>query len=330
MVQLNILKLNNHNLNLAYQERKSKLPKKTKKGIFIIIDSDALLYRAYYALPPLKTEKGELVNAVYGFLLVFLKVIREFQPDYIASAFDFPAPTFRHRKFKEYKAKRLKAPEDLRQQFPKIKKILENFQVPVFEKKGFEADDIIASLKIKNQKGTNSSQPGAKIKNIIISGDLDLLQLVDKNTEVYFLKRGVKEAVLYDEKGVEEKYQGLGPKQLSDFKGLRGDSSDNIPGVFGIGPKTAIFLIKRFKTLENLYQELKTDSARAKEIKQSLRKKLLDSKEQAFVSKELSKIRSDAPINFNLKMCQWGRYNKEKIKEIFKEYQFETLINRLP
>ena len=172
-----------------------------KKKHLLIIDANSVIHRAYHALPLLTTKKGELVNAVYGFLLVFFKAIKDFQPDYIAACFDFPGPTFRHKKYKEYKAKRPPTPKDLVSQIPKVKEILNAFSVPVFEKEGFEADDIIASLKIKNQR--------AKIKNIIISGDLDLLQLVDKQTGVYILRKGVKDTVLYDENLVKEKFQGL-------------------------------------------------------------------------------------------------------------------------
>jgi len=305
------------------QKKKEEKQQDKKRKRLVIVDSDALLYRAYYALPPLKTNNGTLINAVYGFLTVFLKAIKEFHPDFIAAAFDFPGPTFRHKKFKEYKAKRLKTPEDLRQQFPKIKEILENFKIPIFEKKEFEADDIIGTI-VKTKKQTF---PDLEI--IILSGDLDLLSLVDKNTKVLLLKRGTEESFLYDEKKVEEKYQGLKPKQLPDFKGLRGDPSDNIPGVSGIGEKTAIFLIKKFGSLENLYNKLKTNSQEIKDIKQSLRKKLLEQEEQAFASKKLSEICFNAPVDFDLKKCLWGQYDKNKIKEIFEKYQFKTLLKRL-
>ncbi len=298
---------------------------KDKKRL-IVIDSNAVIHRAFHALPPLTTKKGEVVNAIYGFLLVFLKAVREFQPDFIAAAFDFPAPTFRHQRYKLYKAKRKKAPEELYQQIPKVKKILKDFNVQTFEKQGFEADDIIGTI----SKTASKKQIFPELETIILSGDLDILRLVDKNTKLYFLRRGVKDTVLYDEEKAEERYQGLKPEQLPDFKGLRGDPSDNIPGVFGVGEKTAIFLIKKFGTLENLYKELKVNSEEAKEIKQSLRKKLLDYKDQAFVSKMLAEIRLDAPIDFDLKECQWGKYDKEKMKRIFEKYQFQTLINRLP
>jgi len=299
--------------------------KKNKKRL-IIIDSNAVIHRAFHALPPLTTKKGEVVNAIYGFLLVFLKAIREFQPDFIIATFDFPAPSSRHQKYKLYKAKRKRAPEELYQQIPKVKEILEDFNVQVFEKQGFEADDIIGTI----SKAAPKKQIFPELETIILSGDLDILRLVDKNTKLYFLRRGVKDTVLYDEEKTEERYGGLKPEQLSDFKGLRGDPSDNIPGVFGIGEKTAIFLIKKFGTLENLYKELKANSEKIKEIKQPLKKKLLDYEDQAFVSKMLAEIRFDVPIDFDLEKCRWGKYDKEKMERIFEKYQFQTLINRLP
>ncbi|MBZ9578170.1 hypothetical protein KJA13_04075 [Patescibacteria group bacterium] len=296
------------------------------KKRLIVIDGNAVIHRAFHALPPLTTKKGELVNAIYGFLLVFFKAIKEFQPDFVAATFDFPGPTFRHKKYKLYKATREKAPEELYEQIPKVKEILKNFNVQIFEEQGFEADDLIGTISKKAPK----KQILPEIETIILTGDLDALQLVDKNTKVYTLRKGVKDTVLYDEEKVKERYQGLTPDQLTDFKALRGDPSDNIPGVLGVGEKTAITLIKEFGTLENLYEELKKNSEKAKEIKQSLRKKLLDCKEQAFVSKMLAEIKSNVPIEFNLEKCRWEGYNRDKIIEIFRDYEFKTLIERLP
>jgi len=296
-----------------------------KKKHLLIIDANSVIHRAYHALPLLTTKKGELVNAVYGFLLVFFKAIKDFQPDYIAACFDFPGPTFRHKKYKKYKAKRPPTPKDLVSQIPKVKEILNAFSVPVFEKEGFEADDIIASLKIKNQR--------AKIKNIIISGDLDLLQLVDKQTGVYILRKGVKDTVLYDENLVKEKFQGLTPEQILDFKALRGDPSDNIPGVTGVGEKTAIKLIKQFGNLENLYKAINQRPLREAvliSVNQHLRALLEEYKEQAFLSKELAEIEKNAPIDFNLEKCRWGEYDKEKIVQLLKNLEFYSLIERLP
>ena len=272
------------------------------------------------------TKRGELVNAVYGFLLVFLKTIREFQPDFIAACFDFPAPTFRHKKYKEYKAKRPPAPEELYQQIPKVKEILERFNVQIFEKEGYEADDIIGTIsKLAPQK-----QVFPEIETIIVSGDLDTLQLVDPHTKVYALRKGVKDTVLYNREAVEEKYQGLKPWQLLDFKALTGDPSDNIPGVAGIGEKTSAGLIKAFGSLENLYQNLERKSGKTKKIKPKVREILLKYKEQAFFSKTLIQIKKDAPIDFNLKKCSFGEYDKKKATQALKDLEFYSLLNKLP
>lgn len=292
----------------------------------VIIDSNSLIHRAYHALPPLKTRKGEVVNAVYGFCLIFLKALRELKPDFVAATFDLPGPTFRHKEFKEYKAKRARAPQELYQQFSKVKEVLGAFEVPVFEKQGFEADDLIGTIAtVAPQK-----QIFPKLEIIILSGDLDTLQLINSQTKVYTMKKGIKDTVLYDVEKVKERYQGISASQLSDLKGLKGDPSDNIPGVTGIGEKTAIQLIKEFGTLENLYQELEEETEKAKQIKENIRKKLKEYKEQAFISKALVQIRCDVPIDFKLKDCQFGKYRPEKVAELFKNFEFYTLLNRLP
>jgi len=295
------------------------------KKRLIVIDGNAIVHRAFHALPPLKTKKGELVNAIYGFLLAFFAAIKEFNPDFIVATFDFPAPTFRHQKYKLYKANREKAPDELYEQIPKIKEILKNFNIQIFEKQGFEADDLIGTISQLAPK----KQIHPEIETIILTGDLDALQLVNKNTKVYILRKGIKDTVLYDKEKVKEKYDGLVPEQLVDFKALRGDPSDNIPGVFGVGEKTAIALIKKFKSFDNLYQELRDNTKKAKEIKESLRKKLLDYKDQAFVSKMLAQIKKDVNIDFNLEKCVWKRYNIDKVIKVFEKYEFKTFINRL-
>ncbi len=291
--------------------------------IFIIIDSNALIHRAYHALPPLKTKNGELINAVYGFLLVFLKAIKEFHPEYIAAAFDLKAPTFRHNHFKEYKAKRPKMPDEFYQQIPIIKDFLKAFNVPIFEKEGFEADDIIGTISdllSKNEKD---------LEIIILTGDSDIFQLINKNTKVYAPKKGLKDTLLYDEEKIREKYN-LTPDQLIDFKSLKGDASDNISGVKGIGEKTAIELIRKFKNLENLYKEIENETEESKEIKERIKEILIKNKEAAFFSKMLVEIRKDAPIDFKLENCQWKGYNKKNAEELLKNYEFFTLINKLP
>jgi len=299
------------------------------KKRLIIIDSNSIIHRAYHALPPLTTKKGELVNAVYGFLLVFFKVIKEFQPDFITACFDFPAPTFRHKEYKEYKAKRPPAPEELYQQIPKVKEILKAFSIPIFEKEGYEADDIIGALSRLAPTPHQKNGGGPEIETIILSGDLDNLQLINSQTKVYLLRRGVKDVILYDENLVKEKFQGLSPEQLLDFKALKGDPSDNIPGVTGIGEKTAIDLILNFGSLENLYKMFEENSEKAKELNPKLRETLLRYKEQAFLSKNLVRIKKDIPIAFNLKECQWGKYDKGKVVKIFQNFDFDSLIKRL-
>jgi len=295
------------------------------KKRLVIIDSNALIHRAYHALPPLSTKKGELVNAVYGFLLIFLKAIKDLEPEYITAVFDLPSPTFRHEKFDGYKANRPKAPDELYNQIPKVKKVLSAFNVSIFEKKGFEADDLIGTISKTAKKQRND------VEIIILSGDLDTLQLINDSTKVYTMRKGVKDTVLYDEASVEEKYGGLVPLQLIDFKSLRGDPSDNIPGVKGIGEKTATELIKNFGSLENLYKELERDTEKAKTIiKPRIKGMLLQQKETAFLSKALARIEPDVPLEFRLSDCVFGEYNRETISKILTEFEFYSLVSKIP
>jgi DNA polymerase-1 len=272
------------------------------------------MHRAFHALPPLKKKNGEIVNAVYGFLLIFIKSIKDFKPDYIITTFDLPNPTFRHKKYKEYKAKRTAAPQEFYDQIPKVKEFLRLFRVPVLEKVGFEADDIIGTI------SRRFSEKEAEV--IILSGDSDILQLVNKKIKVSAPKKGVKEVVLYDENMVKEKFGGLTPNQLVDYKGLRGDSSDNIPGVPGIGEKTATSLLLEFNNLENVYKNLKKISERTRQL-------LIDNKDQAFLSRELGEIDTAVPIKISLKDCSWGKYEKEKILKEIDDYQFFSLKGRV-
>jgi len=211
------------------------------KKKLILIDSNAIIHRAYHALPPLTTKKGELVNAVYGFASVLLNVLNRFKPEYIAATFDLKEPTFRHKEFKEYKATRVKAPDDLYEQIPQVKKVVSAFNIPIVEKKGYEADDLIATFARKTEK----LHPDVEV--IIVTGDLDTLQLVDDKVKVFALRKGMSDSILYGEKEIFERY-GLKPNQMVDYKGLRGDPSDNLPGVKGVGEKTATELLKKYKT----------------------------------------------------------------------------------
>ena len=208
----------------------------------ILIDGNAIVHRSFHALPPLTNRKGEMTNAVYGFSSVLIKVINELKPDYMVATFDLAAPTFRHIEYDQYKAKRVKAPDELYAQIPKTKDVLTAFGVPILEKEGFEADDIIGTVAKK--------YANKEIDILIITGDLDTLQLIDDNIRVYTMKKGLNDTIIYGEKEVEERY-GLKVSQMIDYKALRGDSSDNIPGVKGIGEITATSLLKEFETLEN-------------------------------------------------------------------------------
>jgi DNA polymerase-1 len=196
---------------------------------------------------------------------------------------------------------------------------LEVFKIPIFEKKGYEADDLIGTVVSKCQE----------LEKIIVSGDLDNLQLVSKETKVFVLS-GVKKSILYDEKEVEKKYQGLKPEQIPDLKALVGDPSDNIPGAVGIGEKTAINLLLKFGSLENLYKEIEENSEKAKEINPKTKEILLKYKEQALLFRSLTEIRKDLPLEFNLNKCQWGKYSEEEVIQVLKGLEFHTLIKRLP
>ncbi|GMX58861.1 MAG: hypothetical protein MCSN_5150 [Candidatus Microsyncoccus archaeolyticus] len=285
------------------------------KETFVVVDGNSVIHRAFHALPPLKNKKGEVVNAVYGFLLVLLKIIKDFNPEYLGVCFDLAEPTFRKKAYKEYKAKRKKAPQELYDQIPKVKEFLKAFNISICEKPGFEGDDILGTIV--------SNHP--EFDNIIVSGDLDTLQLVNKNTKVYFLSRGVKEALIYDEELVKKKYSGLSKEELIDFKALRGDLSDNIPGVKGIGEKTAIDLITKFKTIENVYKNINSI-----EITENTRKKLLEDKDNAFLSKDLAEIRNNVDIKLCLNDYKWKNYNQKKVERLLEEFGFKSLIKRIP
>lgn len=283
-----------------------------EKSQLIIFDSNSVIHRAFHALPPLTNRKGEAVGAVYGFLLVFLKVIKEFQPEFMAACFDVKGPTFRHKKYEQYKAKRPKAPPELYSQIPTVKSVLSSFGVPVYEQQGFEGDDLIGTI-----------AKLAPVEVIIVSGDSDNLQLVDERVKVYALRKGVKDIALYDEALVAEKYRGLKPSQLIDYRALRGDPTDNIPGVKGIGEKTATDLLAQFGTLENIYQNLGN-------IKLKIQDMLLHYKADALASKDLAAIIQNVPMDFNLQNCRWSNYDKQKAAQVLRDLGFLSLIPRLP
>lgn len=294
------------------------MPKHHQK--FIIIDANAVLHRSFHALPPLSTKKGKLINAVYGFVTTLLKAIREFKPDYIAVAFDRKAPTFRHDQYEQYKAKRVKAPQEFYDQIPLAHQVLDALRIPVFEMDKYEADDIIGTMAAENEK--------KDVENIIVTGDMDTLQLIDDHTKVYTLRRGLSDTVTYDEDMVKQRY-GLVPSQMIDFKAIAGDPSDNIPGVKGIGEKGAIDLLKEYKTLEGIYEAIEQKGDKVK-IKPRNLKLLKEQKKEAFMSKKLATIVCDAPVKFKLEDCKVQPYDRTKVFQLFQELEFKSLLGRLP
>jgi len=289
------------------------------KKTLVIIDGNALVHRAWHALPPLTDPQGQVVSGVYGFTSVLLKMINEIAPEYIAVTFDLPGKTFRHEEFEEYKATRVKAPDELYAQIPVIRELLEVFDIPVFEAAGYEADDVI---------GTISKKLDAKkdVESVIVTGDMDTLQLVDDNTKVLAFIKGLSQTKLYDEEAIKEKY-GFSANELIDYKALKGDPSDNIPGVPGIGDKGAKDLIQKYSSLENIYKEVK---AHPQNFSQSLLKKLEEGKESALMSKKLATIVTRVPIKFNLEKCAVGTWDRDKLVKAFSEFGFKSLVAKLP
>lgn len=298
--------------------------KKDNLDKLVLLDSSAIIHRAYHGLPPLTTHDGVLVNAVYGFATTLFKVLEEFKPKYIAACFDEKAPTVRHLEFKEYKAHRPPAPDDLIKQFSIVRDVCKVLNIPVISLKGYEADDIIGTIAKK------LTTYNLQLTTIIVTGDMDTLQLVDENVEVYSMSRGIKKAEIFDEAKVKEKY-GFEPTQLTDFKALRGDPSDNIPGVLGIGEKTATTLIQNFRSIENLYEQISNQTQTSNfKLSDKTKDLLLQYKDQAFMSKKLATIIKDVPIDFNLSNCLVHDYDKKKAELMFRKLEFRSLINRLP
>jgi DNA polymerase-1 len=289
----------------------------------IIFDGNAIIHRAYHAIPPLTTKDGKMVNAVYGFTSMLLKVWKDLQPNCIAVTFDMSGPTFRHVQYKEYKATRVKADQELYDQIPLVHEMVEAFGLPIYEKKGYEADDVIGTIvkKLEKEKDTEI---------FIITGDMDTLQLVSDKTKVYTLRKGISDVVVYDIAAVKSRF-GFGPEKMIDYKGLRGDTSDNIPGVPGIGEKTALELILKFGSIENIYKQLKNKEKIAKELKPGVIAKLTEGQEKAKMSKELSTIDCNVPdLKFDSKHCEIKDFNKEKLNHLFQKFEFVSLLKRIP
>ena len=281
----------------------------------LIIDANSLIHRCFHALPPLTGPNNQPTGSLYGLSSILIKILREQNPAFITAFFDRPEPTFRKEIFYEYKIQRPKAPDELVSQIIEAHKLFEAFKIKTFEVPGLEADDLIGTA-VENFKKT----PGLKI--VILTGDLDILQLVENNKVVVeTTKKGVSDTIIYNEAGVKERYEGLSPNQVSDFKGLVGDPSDNIWGVPGIGPKTAIPLIKKYGSLENLLENGQLEKIYPKIIK---------FKEQALLSKKLAQLKCDAPLVIkDLSELKYEGLPKEILTSYFEKLGFKSLVNRV-
>lgn len=281
----------------------------------VLIDGHALAYRAYYALPDdLKTSRGELTNAVYGFTSMLLNVLRDESPTHIAVTFD-KGPTFRHDIYPEYKAHRTKMPDEMRSQMDRVREVVQTLDMPIFEKEGYEADDLLGTLARKAEE--------QGIDTLIVTGDMDLLQLVDEHIQVLTSRWRFSDTVIYNIERVKERYDGLSPDQLLDYKALIGDKSDNIPGVYGVGEKTATKLIKKYGSLEQIYEHLD-------EISTRFRNRLEEGREEAFLSRRLAKIAYDVPVEFELNACRVRTFDHDDVLDLFHKLEFTSLIDRLP
>src|SRR5438093_575348 len=285
-----------------------------RRPILMLIDGPSLVYRGYFALPPLTMSDGTLVNAVFGFLQIVLRGMQDLKPDYAMVSFDVGKPQFRFDAYPEYKAGRPSMPDDLRAQFPIVREIATMMSIPIRELGGYEADDVIGSL-VQHARD-------AGVDTYIVSGDLDGLQLVNDHVRLLTTRMGVAATVIYDEGKVMERY-GLRPDQMLDYKALKGDTSDNIPGVPGVGEKTAVQLLQQFETLDGIYERLD-------EVKGKLRDRLAEHRESAFMSREVGRIITDLPVELDLDEGRTGRYDRRAVAQRFRELEFRSLIDRLP
>ncbi len=291
-------------------------------GRLLLIDGHAILHRAYHAIPPLSGPGGIPVNAVYGFLGMLLRVITDLKPQYLAVAFDLPAPTFRQKIYARYQAQRPEMADGLSSQIALLHELLETMRVEHFEMAGYEADDVIGTL-AKNAGGLGAG--GQRLETIIVSGDRDMLQLINENTMVCIPVRGLSETKIYTARMVREEF-GVEPAQWADVKALKGDPSDNYPGVRGIGPKSAEKLIAQYQSLENLYANMPEIAAKDKKLAEKLTRGALD----AQISKKLATIACDAPVSLDpgkarLESIDWSagtKYMREKLG-------FKSLVERI-
>ncbi|MEB2627529.1 DNA polymerase I [Peribacillus frigoritolerans] len=280
----------------------------------VLIDGNSIAYRAFFALPLLNNDKGVHTNSVYGFTMMLNRILEEEKPTHILVAFDAGKTTFRHASFKEYKGGRQKTPPELSEQFPFIRELLDCFQIKRYELENYEADDIIGTLSLQAEKD------GFEVK--VISGDKDLTQLSSPSTTVSITKKGITEIEEYTPKHIHEKY-GLSPLQIIDLKGLMGDASDNIPGIPGVGEKTALKLLHQFETVENLLQSIDEVSG------QKLKEKIEEHKDLALLSKELATITREAPLEVSVNETEYTGMDQDRVISFYKELGFSTLLDKL-
>jgi DNA polymerase I len=283
----------------------------------MLIDAHSLIYRAYFALieTPLSTSRGQLVNAAFGFWSIVLRGFQDVKPDYVLCCFDV-GRSFRADRFSDYKATRRPTPDDLRDQFPIVRETLAAFRIPVHELEGFEADDLIGAL-------TRQAEGRGDLESIIVSGDLDMLQLVSERTSLMTTRMGVASTVIYDPTRINERY-GLEPHQMIDFKALKGDATDNIPGIPGVGDKTASRWLQDHRSLEGIYESLESIKP------ERFREKLAELRDDVFLWRDLVTIDRATPIDLDLSHAQLGNYDRSEVLRLFREYEFRTLVERIP
>ena len=295
----------------------------------ILVDGHALIYRAYHAFPELTDHTGMLVNAVFGFTRILLTTIRDFHPEYLAVCFDSKEKTNRAEEYADYKANRPEMPDDLKPQIDIIKSVVTALNIPQFAHPGLEADDLIGSFSAQLYEKSSTDQP----LTIVLTGDKDLLQLVDENVHVFIPARSkTRGDIEYDAETV-QRQMGLRPNQIVDMKALMGDASDNIPGVRGIGPKTAVAMLQLHQTLDEVYvvaEAIEKSGEFVAPFSKSVVAKLMADKTLAYQSQKLATIQRDHHLDFKLETCKVSSYNKEEAVKILQEYDFRSLINLLP
>jgi len=300
-------------------------PATKKKKHIVLLDAHAIIHRAYHALPDFSSSSGEPTGALYGLSAMLLKIANDLKPDYLIACYDLPKPTYRHEVYKDYKAGRAKTDDELVQQLKRSRDIFTAFNIPIYEHEGFEADDVLGTIVEKNKNKKD-------IDITIASGDMDTLQLIDnKKVQVYTLRKGIHDTILYDKKAVIDRF-GFPPELLPDYKGLRGDPSDNIIGIVGIGEKTATILIQHFGTIENLYKKLKkSDKPFLKAgITPRIINLLKENEEEALFSKMLGEIRRDVPIKFSIPKKHWKEgVDVKTLLDLFADLNFRTLGRRV-